>query len=646
MTLKQLVGLGKRLGLSTILFLSLPATIVKAQVVPDRSLPTIVEQLREIMKINGGQREGNNLFHSFEEFSIPEGKEAVFENASDIENIFTRVTGESISNINCFIRTQGGANLFLVNPNGIVFGENAQLDIGGSFIATTGQNIQFEDGTEFSADTKEQPILTVSVPIGVQFEGDSGAIEVNGNGSQIINDSSFAPVEFGRVPAGISVSDNKTLALIGNGLNFDSGVVTTKGGRVYLSSVESGSVAVSQTENSLTLSNDNVTEHRDINLNRQSLIDASLSGGTIFLTGKNISFQNASFLLAQNQGNLLGGSVNIKASESITLSGKSPDGEIASTIRAESLSTGKGGNIDISATQLQLNNSARIQTATFGESTSGNINIRASDAIELNSGIISSITLGEANAANIELLSSKLNITDKGVLTAATLGTGNGGEIIISADSIDVVEDPENKNQTDRTNISASSFNAGNAGNITIDTQRLQIVDGASLSSSSFNTGNAGNVTVDASESIEVSGKNANFQSSSNPESTIRTAVQLPRSRRRENSQSSIVQTGSSGNLILNTPSLSVSEQATVTVENEGLGNAGTLLVNADKVDLDTFGSITATSASGQKGNINLQIDQLQLDENSSITATAENDGNGGNINITTRSLIAKKTLK
>ncbi|MGL6337607.1 MAG: filamentous hemagglutinin N-terminal domain-containing protein, partial [Waterburya sp.] len=50
------------------------------------------------MRINGGEREGNNLFHSFDEFSIPEGIEAIFENSTDIENIFTRVTGESVSN--------------------------------------------------------------------------------------------------------------------------------------------------------------------------------------------------------------------------------------------------------------------------------------------------------------------------------------------------------------------------------------------------------------------------------------------------------------------------------------------------------------------------------------------------------------------
>ena len=119
-----------RLGL-TVFFATLTTTIAaQAQIIPDGSLPTNVQQLEEIMKINGGERAGDNLFHSFEEFSIPEGMEAIFENALDVENIFTRITGGEVSNLDGLLKTQGGANLFLINPNGVVFGENVQLDIG------------------------------------------------------------------------------------------------------------------------------------------------------------------------------------------------------------------------------------------------------------------------------------------------------------------------------------------------------------------------------------------------------------------------------------------------------------------------------------------------------------------------------------
>ncbi|WP_413201423.1 filamentous hemagglutinin N-terminal domain-containing protein, partial [Nostoc piscinale] len=131
------------LGISTVC-----ACGVNAQVTPDGTLSTAVSGSNHY-SITIGTRVGNNLFHSFSQFSVPSNGSAVFNNAADIQNIFSRVTGGNVSRIDGLIQAQGNANLFLLNPSGIIFGKDASLNIGGSFIATTANSIKFADGVEF-----------------------------------------------------------------------------------------------------------------------------------------------------------------------------------------------------------------------------------------------------------------------------------------------------------------------------------------------------------------------------------------------------------------------------------------------------------------------------------------------------------------
>ncbi|WP_413201419.1 filamentous hemagglutinin N-terminal domain-containing protein, partial [Nostoc piscinale] len=148
---------------------------VHAQVTSDNTLKTVVEASNNSYAIKDGTRVGKNLFHSFSQFSIPSGGSASFNNDTDIQNIFSRVTGGNISNIDGAINANGSANLFLLNPAGMIFGKNASLNIGGSFIGTTANSIKFADGTEFSAvQGVDKPLLTMTVPIGLQMGKDSG----------------------------------------------------------------------------------------------------------------------------------------------------------------------------------------------------------------------------------------------------------------------------------------------------------------------------------------------------------------------------------------------------------------------------------------------------------------------------------------
>jgi filamentous hemagglutinin family protein len=168
---------------------------VIAQITPDGTLlnNSIVTSDGNTLNITGGTQAGSNLFHSFSEFSVNTGGIASFDNALDIQNIISRVTGGSVSNIDGIIRTLGTANLFLINPNGIVFGENASLNVGGSFVASTANALQFGNRGFFSATERNipSPLLTVN-PSALLFN------QINQNA--VINNNSVAFA--GQDPAG------------------------------------------------------------------------------------------------------------------------------------------------------------------------------------------------------------------------------------------------------------------------------------------------------------------------------------------------------------------------------------------------------------------------------------------------------------
>jgi filamentous hemagglutinin family protein len=534
-----------------------------AQVTPDGSVPTTVEEIEEIMRINGGEREGNNLFHSFEEFSIPEGMEAVFENALDIENIFARITGESASAIDGILSSQGSANFFLINPNGIIFGENAQLDVGGSFIATTADRVEFEDGAEFSADpTQDKSILKVSVPIGVQFEGNNGAIAVNGNGLGI----SDTPEE---TTSGLSVQPDQTLALVGSKLQFDGGIVKTAGGRIELGSVGSGSVKLEAIDKGVALNYENNPSLENIQLSNSATVDASgEGGGDIQVTGRQIKLEEASQIETNTLGAKNAGSLNINASEGLELIGvagnKSTENtSLRSNTREEA--TGDGGNIKIDTERLTVRDDAVISASSTTVGNAGSIEILARDSVYVarksragTGSSISTASLDEESlgkAGNLSIETGRLTILDGGVVSVATFGKGAGGNLSIRAkNSIEISGESLTGQSSSR--ISAKTEGTGKSGNVFIETRELSVQEGAivNVGSEDEGTGDAGILTINAEDiNLDNSGSIIAISSS-----------------------------GNGGNINLNTNNLQIDENSQITAAAQNDGNGGNITINTN----------------------------------------------------------------
>ncbi|OLT59907.1 filamentous hemagglutinin N-terminal domain-containing protein [Moorena bouillonii] len=240
-----------------------------AQVIADPSLGTTVNQNDLIYQITGGTTVGGtNLFHSFSRFDVPDGGVADFLNTNPIVNIFSRVTGGTPSDIQGLIRAQGSANLFLMNPAGIVFGRNAQLDVGGSFVATTANAIRFSENGFFSASSLQTPsqLLTIQ-PSALLFNQINQATTIT-NQSQA--QAGLNPA--GQNVRGLRVPNGRTLLLVGGNINIDGGGLRAYNGNVELASLAApGNVGLNfaaNTANNLSLVIPDSVERADIQGNR------------------------------------------------------------------------------------------------------------------------------------------------------------------------------------------------------------------------------------------------------------------------------------------------------------------------------------------------------------------------------------------
>nr|WP_238846367.1 S-layer family protein [Nostoc edaphicum] len=607
-----------------------------AQIIPDGTLNTTVSANGNNFTITNGNRAGNNLFHSFSQFSVPSNGSAFFNNPSDIQNIFSRVTGGSVSQIDGLIKANGSANLFLLNPNGIIFGANAQLNIGGSFIGTTAESIKFADGVEFSAiNSQATPLLSINVPLGLQMGSNPAPIIVQGTGHSLNNLNGLPLITQNPSATELRVQPGKTLALVSGNLNLNGATLTAKQGQIELGSVSgAGLVSLLPTAQGYTLGYENGQSFGDIQLQERSLLDTSgVNAGSVQIQGRQIQFTDGSLVLARNVGNLPGGDIRLQATEAIDLIGRTDDGTVPSGVRTEAVGVGASGNISVITPRLTLQQGGGLNINSVGVGTSGNIHVDAT-TIELSGlstinpkvSILSTSGYGSGNAGDISVNASSLLVSDGASLISATFGSGSSGKVTIRTNHTTVMgEGPDGL----YSNISSFTFATGNAKTLTLDTAKLQILDGGTVATTTFFAGNGGDLSINATESIEISGRSQSNNSSINSSSTrlspiLRQKFHLPDQL-----------TANAGNVSITTPKLTVTDGGTVSVTSQGSGNGGSLNITANTIRLDRQGSIQAETESGDGGNIGLKVGKfLLLRHNSAIAATAGGNGDGGNINI------------
>jgi filamentous hemagglutinin family protein len=368
------------------------ANPVGAAIQEDGSTGTLVvsDHQQQIYNILGGTQLDRNLLHSFLSFSVKNGWTAAFQllPESNVTNIIARITGSDVSNIDGLLsvdRIGHPVNLFLINPNGIIFGSGAKLDLSGSFLASTADSIKFSEGYVFSAKNSTalpSALLTIGVPVGLQFG--TAPAPIAGN--------------FTEPGSGLTVEEGQTVALIGGDINLQgSGPLRDSDppsflfapkGRIELGSVgENEAVGIKEpsSSSSRVLDFSGVQKFQNILISNGLLVIGELG---ISLYGQQIQIDRSQLTGFSFPGGK-GSFVTIRASERLDL--------FDSRISSATFSSAPGGTIDIGAKELRLSAGSSINTDTFdgfeanpAPGQAGNIFIKAGQVVLTDKSSISS----------------------------------------------------------------------------------------------------------------------------------------------------------------------------------------------------------------------------------------------------------------
>jgi len=668
-----------------------------AQIIPDntlgsessRTVPDTINNLPSD-RISGGATRGSSLFHSWREFNIGEGRGAYFENPSGITNIFSRVTGGNPSNILGTLGVLGNANLFLINPKGIVFGPNARLDVRGSFLAATADSIVFNNGVEFSsANPQETPLLTVNIPVGLRFRENAGAIVNSSSVTQVIQNQT--------IPVGLAVPPGQTLAMVGGDVIFNNGFASAFSGNIQLGSVASqGMVSFNITPQGLGLDYTNVANLGKIELSGLSAVTASgPGGGAIALRGGNVTLRDRSRLVSDTIGSIdgrgikieaarfslldrafvgsttsgsgAGGPIEVRTAENIELKGigfedfrrrilapaaaQNP-GDIAerqSSISTGTLGAGKAGEIALDTKRLSIRDGAAIFNPTLGTGVGGGVTIRASESVEINASGLFTTTFNSANAGSIAIETGQLSVTDGAVVSPLTFGAGNSGNLFVRA-SDSVIVARYRSDSPVNTGLVTNSVGTGRAGNIEINTRSLRVEAGAGIFSAGggdlggrlITGGSGGNITVNAKDSVFVLGTAAG----SIPSRSLIAA--------------GTVGSGKGGDVTLNTRRLIVRDGGAIGASTLGAGPGGNVTVTADEsVEIAgttrdaIFPSTIGTASgdllyqtvlglqppSGAAGSLSIATGRLSVRDGAVVGVQSYGTGAAGSINVVADSI-------
>ncbi len=663
-------------------------------------LGTTVTRNGHTVQITGGTRPDNgvNLFHSFDQFNVGRSDTAQFLNttpALQTSNILGRVTGGTPSNIFGTIDTTSypAANLFLMNPAGMVFGPHATLNVAGSVTFTTASYLRLADNGQFRAvpNVTADSLLSTAPVVAYGFLGTTPeAIAVQG--------SHFT------APKGNGIS------LVGGSITVQSGTLnhgsvqpsqlTAPSGRIALASVTSpGEIATETLDTARLAIGQSSDALGTIQISHKSVIDTSgAGGGTVLirsgrllindstvsantvatsagaftgpfgngidihvaheatLENKAVLESNASGPVASSHGS---GGVRISAHD-ITIAGgpgvlemaqKSPDGSFPfSGIRSNigpTSTAGRSGDITLEAHSIHIQDLGQIQTQTVGRGNAGHISLKTVGTIDLNSAIVSSESnTSSGHAGNLRFSSGQGDVhVSSSFITSQTIeSSGNAGAITFTAPLGDIV-------LTDMSQVLNATRGTGALRGIQIDANNLQLQGESRIDGDNFSTRVAENISLMLKSRLSLTEHSAIETATSGSTNAANLVIKASDVLIAQGSRLFTGTTGSGagGAIDLSARTLTIQDSGKISAETSGTASSatgGSITVNAtDQVMLTNGASVTSSSIvtpqiphSGiaDAGHISINAgQQLDVMNGSSITTTTQTpQANGGDIAI------------
>lgn len=588
-----------------------------------------------------GTMRGANLFHSFGAFNVRTGESATFTNSTPapVNNVLARVTGGEASQIDGLLRsTIPGADLYLLNPRGVMFGPNAALDLPGAFHVSTADYLKLADGGVFAANLQQASVLTSAPVAAFGFLGPAPAA-----------------ISFDRTTTG--VQDGRTFSVVAGDVSLSGATLRAPGGRMQIASVASAGEVTS------SMQVDSFAQLGEIHLSQgaNATVSSAAGAGTVVIRGGKLVVDSFASINANSNGAGDGAAIgiDIRVNEA-TFSG-------SAEMLAFANGPGRAGDMNVSADALQVANGSFVSSGTFSTGLARDVNINVRSLEVLDGGQIIAQTRGPRDGGNLNVTASEIHMSGVNAAFNTGLfggqfngsGTGRSANVTVSADSISLAG---SANPNLVTGVFGATFGPGGGGAVQVNAKKLEMGGNTGLQNTTFGPGAGGTVAVNANE-ISITGSgNPNIFTGifANTFGSGRGgSIQVIADRMKLANHAAIsaagFSTGDAGTLAVATRSLEMSSGSQIyTNVLFGSGNAGSLSVSADSLMItglrdstnpfasgfDFTGLSTSTGTLGKRGgDMTVTAGSLVLTDKAAIFSSSSGAGAAGNIQITADTL-------